>query len=70
MESILVHPENAEQLKTVKAVLKALKVQFEPQSNISLPLHVLKGLEKSMQQVENGKTISLQEFKEKHFLKK
>jgi len=69
MESILIHPESAEQLKTVKAVLKALKVQFEPQSN-TLPAHVSKSIEKSIRQFENGQTISLQEFKEKHFSKK
>ena len=69
MESILVHPENAEQLKTVKAVLKALKVEFEPQPEI-LPPHVLKGIEESRRQHQNGQTISLQEFKEKHLLKK
>jgi hypothetical protein len=69
MESLLVHPENAEQLKTVKAVLKALKVQFEPQPN-KFPDHVLKSIEKGIKQYENGQTISLQEFKEKHFSKK
>ena len=69
MESILVHPENAEQLKTVKAVLKALKVQFEPQS-AKLPAHVTEGIERSLKQAEAGQTISLQEFKEKHFSKK
>ncbi|MDB4918192.1 DUF2683 family protein [Mucilaginibacter sp.] len=69
MESILIHPENAEQLKTVKAVLKALKVQFEPQSNV-LPPHVLKSIEKGIKQYEDGQTISLQEFTEKHFSKK
>ena len=69
MESILIHPESVEQLKTVKAVLKALKVQFEPQSNV-LPPHVLKGVEKSLKQYENGQTISLQQFTEKHFSKK
>ncbi len=69
MESILIHPESAEQLKTVKAVLKALKIQFEPQS-VVLPPHVIKGIEKSLKQAENGQTISLKEFKEKHFSKK
>jgi len=69
MESILIHPESAEQLKTVKAVLKALKVQFEPQSN-KLPSHVREGIKESMKQHELGQTISLQEFKEKHFTKK
>jgi flagellar motor component MotA len=69
MESILIHPESAEQLKTVKAVLKALKVQFEPQS-ADLPNHVVKGIERSLKQAENGQTISLEEFKAKHFSKK
>ncbi len=69
MESILIHPENADQLKTVKAVLKALNVQFEPQSN-SLPAHVAQSIERGIKQYENAQTISLQEFKEKHFSKK
>lgn len=65
----MIHPENAEQLKTVKAVLKALKVHFEPQPD-TLPPHVLKGIEKSIRQFENGETISFEEFKTKHFSKK
>jgi hypothetical protein len=69
MESILVHPENADQLKTVKAVLKALKVQFEPQSS-KLPAHVLKNVEIGIKQYESGHGISFAEFKEKHFSKK
>jgi hypothetical protein len=69
MESLLIHPENAEQLKTIKAVLKALKVQFEPQSN-TLPAHVLKSINASIKQYEAGQTISLQNFKEKHFTQK
>jgi len=69
MESILIHPESAEQLKTVKAVLKALKVPFEPQFAI-LPPHVAESIKKSTRQYENGQTISLLEFKEKHFSKK
>ena len=69
MESILIHPENAEQLKTVKAVLRALKVQFEPQPTV-LPQSVSKSIEKSLKQYEEGQTISLQEFTERHFSKK
>jgi len=69
MESILVHPENAEQLKAVKAVLKALKVQFESQPK-TFPPHVLEGIERGLQQAKNGQTISFEEFKEKHFTKK
>lgn len=69
MGSILIHPENAAQLKTVKAVLKALKVPFEPQS-VVLPSHVSASIEKSLKQFEAGDTISLEEFKEKYFSKK
>jgi len=69
MEPLLIYPESAEQLKTIKAVLKALKVQFEPQSN-TLPPHVLKSIERGMNQIENGQAISLEEFKERHFSKR
>lgn len=69
MESILVHPENAEQLKTVKAVLKALKVNFEPQAE-KLPQHVIEGIQRGIEQAKNGQTIAWDEFKEKHFTKK
>jgi len=69
MESILIYPESSKQLKTVKAVLKALKVPFEPQT-VTLPEHVLNSIDKSIAQYENGQTISLKEFKEKHLLKK
>jgi len=69
MESLVVHPENAEQLETVTAVLKALKVPFESRPE-TLPAHVLKSIEKSIEQFENGQSISFQRFKEKHFSKK
>lgn len=65
MESLVIHPENAQQLRTVKAVLKALKVQFEPQA-IKLPAHVLKGIDKSLQQFAAGNSISMEEFSQKH----
>jgi len=69
MGPILIYPESAEQLKTIKAVLKALKVQFEPQSK-TLPPHVLKIAEESIKQYENGQTISFEGLKDRHFLKK
>lgn len=71
MQSILIHPENAEQLRTVKAVLKALKVQFEPQAELTaLPAHVLKSAAKSIAQYEAGQSISFEEFSKKHFTKR
>lgn len=69
MESILIHLENREQLKAIKAVLKALKVEFETQPMI-LPTHVSKSIEKSIKQFEKGQAISLDEFKAKHMANK
>lgn len=68
MEAITIHPESEEQFETVKAVLKALKVPFE--SHITdLPEHVLKSVDKGLRQYTEGKTISLETFKERHFRK-
>jgi hypothetical protein len=53
----------------METIPKILKAQSLSQSG-ALPAHVLKGIEKSMKQAEKGETISLQEFKEKHFLKR
>ena len=68
MESILIHPENIEQLEVTMAVLKVLKVPFEPQSE-TLPQHIVNSIDKSIMQYENGQAISLSEFKQRHFLK-
>jgi len=67
MEAIIIHPENVEQLKTVKAILKALNVPFENQSQ--LPPHVSASLQRGLNQYKNGELISIDEFKKKHFLK-
>ncbi len=63
MEAIMIHPENAEQLKTVKPVLKVLNVPFEPQSS-TLPGHVIASIDRGMKQAGQGKTIGLEAFKE------
>lgn len=36
MSAIIVHPQNLEQLKAIKTILKALKVPFEQQDDVSL----------------------------------
>ncbi|RZJ79004.1 MAG: hypothetical protein EOO47_12085 [Flavobacterium sp.] len=69
MENILIHPESNEQLETVKAVLKALKVQFEIQKT-ELPNHVVKSAGKSIKEYEEGKSMSLEEFTSQYFIKK
>lgn len=68
MEAVTIHPENAEQLKAIKTVLRALKVPFELQTN-SLPQHVLDSIDKGLTQADKKETISLEEFKKRHFLK-
>jgi len=67
MQSILVHPENAEQLKALKDFLIAANISFRPQAK-SFPKHVAEGIEESIQQHRNGQSISLQEFRDKHLL--
>lgn len=68
MESIIIHPDSVAQLKTVKAVLKALNVRFENQARV--PSHVAASIEKGLEQYEQGSLVSLDEFKKNHFLKK
>lgn len=68
VREITIHPESEEQFETVKAVLEALKVLFDSAS-ASLPESVIKSRDKSLEQFEEGKTTSLQAFKEKHFRK-
>lgn len=71
MESILIHPENNEQLVAIKAILKVLKVQFETNKASALPTHIKDVATKSiMQYEENGKSLSLAEFSEQYFIKK
>jgi len=65
MESIIIHPESPEQLKTVKAVLKALKVQFESKP-VTLPSHISKSIHRGIKKYEAGKSITLEEFTQKH----
>lgn len=69
MKAITIHPESLEQFEMVKAVLKALKVPFEPQST-SLPKHIENSVSKSLEEFESGHTISMETFKRKHFKKR
>lgn len=69
METLVLHPESTEQLKTIKAVLKALKVPFEAKP-AELPESVAKSMAKGISQYEAGQSISFDEFTKKHFSKK
>lgn len=56
MDTLLVQPENAEQLKTVKTILKALKVEFKAAKKADgyNPAFVAK-IKESRRQVKEGK---------------
>ncbi len=53
MDTLIVYPENKEQLSAIKAVMKAMKVVFEERSNV-YPEHVADGVKESVKQAENG----------------
>ena len=68
MEALLVHPKDKEQLAVLKAFMNALNINFESTED-KLPDHVLQSINKGLEQARNGETISLVEFKNKHFKK-
>lgn len=61
METILVHPENSEQLKALKAFMKALKIKFETKTeeradyNPKFVEQILDG----QKEIEEGKGIKI-----------
>ncbi len=62
MEAIMVHPKSAEQAETVKAVLKALKVQFETHDE-TLPDFVIEGVQRGLEDSKAGRTKTFDEVK-------
>jgi uncharacterized protein (DUF1697 family) len=57
METLIVHPENKEQLAAIKAFMKALKISFEEDKSKSgyNPEFVTK-IKESREQIKNGET--------------
>ena len=68
MEALLVHPKDKEQLAVLKAFMNALNINFESTED-KLPDHVLQSINRGLEQARNAETISLAEFKNKHFKK-
>ena len=72
MESLLIHPQDAAQLKEIKAYLHSLKIAFEVKKSgllkSGLPPHVVAGIAKGMAEDDAGQTVSFEEFRQKHFL--
>jgi len=64
MDTYIVHP-NKSQEKALRAFLEALKVPFERQSEEVLPPHVIEGIRRGQADVDAGRTITFEAFKEK-----
>ena len=67
METLLVRPRKAQE-KAIIAFLEALKVPFEKKED--LPLHVTEGIKKGQEDVNAGRTFTLEEFKKRRSLGK
>ena len=66
MKSIPVKPDNPEQLKATKATLNVPQVQLESAQSDYLPVHISKSIQRGISQIENGQSISLEEFTQRH----
>ncbi len=55
METLLVLPENNEQLKAVKAILKVLRVEFVSKKGVQYDEAFVKKITESRKQVKEGK---------------
>lgn len=65
METYIVHPDKLQE-KALRAFLKALGVPFEKKkADESFPSHVLTGIEKGQSDIKSGRSITLDEFKQK-----
>jgi len=64
MEAYVVYPENKEQLSALKAVLKVLKINFEPQAVNPLPPHAIEGMKRGIEDLDHGRKIPFSEFEE------
>jgi hypothetical protein len=58
METMIMHPKNKEQLSALKAVAKALKIDFETEKSPYDPAFVKKILQ-GREDVKNGKGVKL-----------
>jgi hypothetical protein len=54
MDTLIVYPENKEQLAALKAVMKAMKIAFE-QKNEFYPESVVNGVRDSLNEAKAGK---------------
>ncbi|MCD6010608.1 MAG: hypothetical protein K0Q79_470 [Flavipsychrobacter sp.] len=59
MEILLVRPENSEQLKAIKSVLKVLNVDFVTKKDSGYDAEFVKKIQDSRKQVKEGKLTTI-----------
>lgn len=62
METVIMHPKNKEQLSALKAVAKALKVDFETEKSPYNPAFVAK-IKESYEQAKRGDVVTIEDPK-------
>ena len=72
MESITIYPKNAKQQSLLKSLLEEMKIRFELEPSKDETLFTEKEyftkIDKSIAQIDSGKTKSLSKKKQKEFL--
>ncbi|OKS84733.1 DUF2683 family protein [Mucilaginibacter polytrichastri] len=53
MDSLIVYPENKQQLTALKAVMKAMKISFEQKSEV-YPNHIINGIKESLKEADQN----------------
>lgn len=64
MQTLIVQPQNKEELDAVESVLKLLKVNFIVDDEVVLPDYVVRGVKESMKEAEAGELISFTTIRE------
>ncbi|MEO6150066.1 MAG: DUF2683 family protein [Mucilaginibacter sp.] len=54
MDALIIYPQNEEELKTLKAMLKNMKVNFEQRDKV-LPDYVIDGVKESLKQADEDR---------------
>lgn len=55
MQTLIVKPQNKEELQAIESVLKVLKINFTREDSEALPAYVVEGTRESLREAEAGK---------------
>ncbi len=63
MDSLIVYPENEEQLSALKAFVKSIKMSFEEKPQ-EYSAHVIEGIKRSLKDAEERKVFTFTSIKD------